>query len=134
MGLIEDGYFEGKNKSQTKFTENRAGTVDSVGVHGPPMPVHGVGSETQASERADSRSQDSMSGIDALPAHEAPVHFLSDASAAHRRSHTGRSSRVWDCTIKPILYDQSRIVLFPETKAQHHQRPKRIIPEATPLS
>lgn len=52
MELIEDGYFEGKNKSQTKLTENRAGTVDSVGVHGPPMPVHGVGSETQASDES----------------------------------------------------------------------------------
>lgn len=74
-----------------------------------------------------------MSGIDALP-NEAPVHFVSGASAAHGQSHTGRSSRVWDCTTQLILYDHSRIVLFPETKARHRQRPKRIIPEATPLS
>lgn len=85
MGLIEDGYFDGN-------------TVDSVGGHSPQCPPE---------RGADSRSQDSMSGIEALPAHGAPVHLLSDASAAHRRSHTVGSSSVWDRTIQVILYEQS---------------------------
>ena len=78
--------------------------------------------------RADSSSQDSMSWIDALRAHEAPVHFLSDASAAHSRSHTGRSSRVWDCTIQLILYDHSRIVLSRRRRRGIIRDPKGLFP------
>lgn len=52
----------------------------------------------------DPAQSDSMSDFASLHPCEALFHPFSDASAAHRRSDTGRYSSVWDLTIQVTSY------------------------------